>query len=206
MKFSIKRKELKAMARFCAVKDVRYYLQGVQVVQDNRGTYIQSTNGHVLGRLLIDGESKPVASVILPPEALKTLAGTVKNSNEYLHFTIDGVKISVISQTCEQVFTAFDARFPDCDRVIPLDVSDSDAKPATFNPEYLMAFLNASNDLLGTKVIPSILQRGDQSAIVNIGVENFVGVIMPVRDKSSAFVPAFCRQPVTAPVADTVTE
>ena len=204
MKFSIKRKQLKAMSRFSAVKDVRYYLQGVQVVQDNRGTYIQSTNGHILGRLLIDGESKPVASVILPPEALKALAGTIRTGDEYLHFTIDGVKISVISQTCEQVFTAFDARYPDCDRVIPLDANESDAKPASFNPEYLMAFLNASNDLLGKKVNPSILQRGDSSAIVNIGVDDFIGVIMPLRDKATAFVPAFCRLPAVAPVVETV--
>lgn len=54
MKFSIQRKQLKALSRFSATKDIRYYLCGIHVVQNARGTYLESTNGHILGRLLID--------------------------------------------------------------------------------------------------------------------------------------------------------
>ena len=54
MQFSILRKQLKAMSRLAATSDIRYYLNGLHVVQDNRGTYIEATNGHILGRLLID--------------------------------------------------------------------------------------------------------------------------------------------------------
>jgi hypothetical protein len=52
MQFSIQRKQLKAMSRLAATKDMRIYLNGLHVVQNNRGTYIEATNGHMLGRLL----------------------------------------------------------------------------------------------------------------------------------------------------------
>ena len=35
-------------------------------------------------------------------------------------------------------------------------------------------------------------------------VDDFIGVIMPLRDKATAFVPAFCRLPAVAPVVETV--
>jgi len=110
MKFSIQRKQLKALSRFSAIKDVRYYLCGIHVVQNNRGTYLESTNGHILGRLLIDetpvnGEN----SVIIPNDALKTLFGTAKQGNETLHFTVDGIKITVIQpDNSTMQFSAFD--------------------------------------------------------------------------------------------------
>ncbi len=42
MKFSVMRKELKALNRFSSTKDMRYYLCGIHVVQNNRGTYLES--------------------------------------------------------------------------------------------------------------------------------------------------------------------
>ena len=83
MQFSILRKQLKGLGRLAATKDIRYYLNGLHVVQNNRGTYIEATNGHMLGRLLID--ETPVAtpgSVILPLESVKSLAATGKKGNE----------------------------------------------------------------------------------------------------------------------------
>ena len=74
MKFSIKRKDIRAMLHLAAKKDLRYYLQGINVVRDNRGTYIEATDGHVLGRLLIDGiRSDTKQNVVLPTEALSKL-------------------------------------------------------------------------------------------------------------------------------------
>jgi DNA polymerase III sliding clamp (beta) subunit (PCNA family) len=76
MKFSIKRKDIRAMLHLTAKKDLRYYLQGMNIVRDNRGTYIEATDGHIMGRLLIDGiKSDTKQSVILPSEALQKLKG-----------------------------------------------------------------------------------------------------------------------------------
>jgi hypothetical protein len=196
MKFSLLRKELKAVSRFASTKDIRYYLCGVHVVQDNRGTYIEATNGHMLGRLLIENSPREAAQVTIPNEAIKTLAGTSKNGDEWLHFTIDGIKIHVLTGNNEYTFQAVDGNFPDCDRVIPLVLKKEDEAPACFNPEYLMAFQLAAQDIKnsrkGASPSLSILQRGNQSALVNIGVENFIGVVMPIRDGVGASVPEWC--------------
>jgi DNA polymerase III subunit beta len=204
MQFSIQRKQLKAMSRIAATKDIRYYLNGLHVVQNNRGTYIEATNGHMLGRLLID--ETPIAtpgSVILPLESVKSLAATGKKGNESLCFTVDGVKVSVITATGEtMIFQAVEGKFPDCDRVVPSVVSDSGIEPSTYNPEYIQAFYDCANDLRGHKstgITVQIKQRGNDSGIVNIDSEPlFVGIIMPMREHGSVNVPTWCSRPKVA--------
>ena len=211
MKFSILKKELKAISRFAATKEIRYYLVGIHIVQNARGTYLEATNGHMMGRLLVLDVPMPENSVILPLDAVKTLCGTAKNGdNGFLHFTVDGVKITVIDGVNTYTFQAVDGRFPDCDRVVPLVIKDEDIAPAGFNPEYLMAFHQAACDIKNTRKganpTISILQRGNSSALVNIGVDNFIGVIMPMRDGIGASVPEWCYKPKQAQKAETVTE
>lgn len=203
MQFSILRKQLKAMSRLAATKDIRYYLQGLHIVQNNRGTYIEATNGHILGRLLID--ETPVAnpcSVILPLESVKSLGATGKKGNESLCFTVDGVKVSVITAMSEtMIFQALEGNFPDCDRVIPKITSESSVEPSTYNPEYIQAFYDCANDLRGHKangITVQIKQRGNDSGIVNIDSEPlFVGIIMPMREHASVNVPTWCSRPKT---------
>jgi len=203
MQFSILRKQLKAMSRLAATSDIRYYLNGLHVVQDNRGTYIEATNGHMLGRLLID--ETPIAnpcSVILPLESVKSLAATGKKGKENLCFTVDGVKVSVITSTSEtMIFQALEGTFPDCDRVVPTLTSDSGLEPSTYNPEYIQAFADCANDLRGHKangITVQIKQRGNDSGIVNIDSEPlFVGIIMPMREHNSVNIPAWCSRSKT---------
>ena len=210
MQFSILRKQLKGMSRIAAKSDIRYYLNGLHVVQDNRGTYIEATNGHMLGRLLID--ETPIAnpcSVILPLDSVKSLAATGKKGNESLCFTVDGVKVTVINpDSSSMVFQAIEGKFPDCDRVVPSVVSDSGLEPSTYNPEYIQAFYDCANDLRGHKstgISVQIKQRGNDSGIVNIDSEPlFVGIIMPMREHNTVNVPAWCSRPkvaTTEPVA-----
>lgn len=203
MKFSILKKELKAISRFAAIKDIRHYLQGIHVVQNNRGTYLEATNGHMLGRLLILDVPMPEASIIIPLEAVKTLCTTAKSGdNGFLHFEVEGVKISVIDGVNTYTFQAVEGTFPDCDRVVPLQLKKEEEAPSGYNPEYLMAFQQAANDIKGTRKganpTISLIQRGSNSGIVNIGVDNFIGVIMPLRDGIGASVPEWCFKPKTA--------
>ena len=203
MQFSIFRKQLKAMSRFAATNDIRYYLNGLHVVQNNRGTYIEATNGHILGRLLID--ETPVStpgSVILPLESVKSLAATGKKGKESLCFTVDGVKVSVITAMSEtMIFQSIEGRFPDCDRVVPTLTSGSGVEPSTYNPDYIQAFQDCANDLRGHKangITVQIKQRGNDSGIVNIDSDSlFVGIIMPMREHNSVNVPTWCSRPKT---------
>ncbi len=112
MKFSIQRKSIRAMLHLAAKKDIRYYLQGINVVRDNRGTYIEATDGHVLGRLLIDGiRSDTKLNVVLPTDALLKLKGTKKQSDEWLHFEVNGLSVECIQGDSTIRFSAHDARF-----------------------------------------------------------------------------------------------
>jgi hypothetical protein len=204
MQFSILRKQLKGMSRLAATKDMRIYLNGLHVVQNNRGTYIEATNGHMLGRLLVD--ETPIAnpcSVILPLESVKSLAATGKKGNESLCFTVDGVKITVINpDSTSMVFQRVEGTFPDCDRVVPTVTSDSGIEPSTYDPVYIQAFYDCANDLRGYKangISVQIKQRGNDSGIVNIDSEPlFVGIIMPMREHASVNVPTWCSRPKVA--------
>ena len=206
MKFSIQRKSIRAMMHLAAKKDIRYYLQGINVVRDNRGTYIEATDGHILGRLLIDGiRSDSKQNVVLPTDALLKLKGTKKQSDEWLHFEVNGLSVECIQGDSTIRFSAHDARFPDTDRVIPMVFKDEDVKPATFNPDLLVRFVDVSEELYGKRQIPMVLQRGSQSSIVSFPQmdDAFIGVIMPTREFSPAKVPAWCYIPSVKPVEAT---
>jgi DNA polymerase-3 subunit beta len=203
MKFSIQRKSIRAMLHLAAKKDLRYYLQGVNVVRDNRGTYLEATDGHILGRLLIDGiKSETKLNVVLPTDALLKLKGTKKQGEEWLHFDVNGLSVECIDSQSTTRFSAHDARFPDTDRVIPLVFNPSDNAPGTFNPDLLVRFVDVSEDLYGKRQIPHILQRGTQSAIVSFPKfdDSFIGVIMPMREDGTASVPQWCYTPSVKPV------
>ena len=205
MKFSLYRKELKALSRFSATRDVRYYLCGIHVVQNNRGTYLESTDGCALGRFLVDSAPMPDGRVIIGNDAVDKLAASGRKGDEWLHFEVIGSSITVIAGNDRYTFAAVDGTFPDVDRIMPLAIKPEDQAPAAFNPDYLVAFQRASEDLRGvkknSKPCLSILQRGNQSAIVNIGDDRFVGIIMPLRDCNNATVPDWCHKPAKAPEA-----
>ena len=203
MKFSIKRKDIRAMLHLAAKKDIRYYLQGINVVRDNRGTYIEATDGHVLGRLLVSSNKSDIKeNVVLPTDALQKLKGTKKQGEEWLSFSVEGLAVECIDSQSTTRFSAHDARFPDTDRVIPMVIDPEDIKPATFNPDLLVRFVDVSEELYGKRQIPMVLQRGSQSSIVSFPQmdDAFIGVIMPTREFSPAKVPAWCYIPPVKPV------
>lgn len=208
MKFSIKRKDIRAMLHLTAKKDLRYYLQGINVVRDNRGTYIEATNGQIMGRLFIDGiRSDTKQSVILPSDALLKLKGTKKQSDDWLSFSVEGLAVECIDSESTTRFSACDGRFPDTDRIIPMDVKAEDIQPSTFNPDLVSRFVDVSEEIYGKRQIPQILQRGNNSALVGFPQmdDHFVGVLMPCREFGKPEVPEWCITPSTKPVQTTET-
>jgi DNA polymerase III sliding clamp (beta) subunit (PCNA family) len=184
MKFTLKRKELKALSRFASKQDIRFYLMGVCVTQDERGTILEATNGHMLGRLRLNSEPHETPKrVIIKSSDIEKLKGTKKTADDWLHFTVNGQEIQVITPDSTMMLTALEGTFPDCDRVTPKVLKDEDAKPANFNPEYLMAFMQAAEDLIGKKQTPRIFHQGKNPALVALpAVDEFVGVLMPMRE------------------------
>jgi DNA polymerase-3 subunit beta len=207
MKFSIQRKSIRAMLHMAAKKDLRYYLQGINVVRDNRGTYLEATDGHILGRLLVDGiRSETKQNVILPTDALAKLKGTKKTGDEWLHFEVNGLSVECITGDATIRFSAHDAKFPDTDRVIPLKFDPENNKPATFNPDLLVRFVDLSEELYGKRQVPAVLQQGTMCSIVSFcDDDSFIGVMMPFRETTAAKVPAWCYTPSVKPVETTET-
>lgn len=208
MKFYLKRKDIRGMLHLAAKKDIRYYLQGINVVRDNRGTYIEATDGHILGRLFIDSnKSDTKQNVVLPTEALQKLKGTKKTGDEWLSFSVEGLAVECIDSQSTTRFSACDARFPDADRVIPMDIKQEDIKPSTFNPDLVSRFVDVSEEIYGKRQIPQILQRGDKSALVGFPQmdDHFIGVLMPCREYGKPEVPLWCLLPSTKPVETTET-
>jgi len=208
MKFSIQRKHIRAMLHLAAKKDIRYYLQGINVVRDNRGTYIEATDGHILGRLLVDGiRSDTKQNVVLPTDALLKLKGTKKQGDDWLHFEVNGLSVECIQGDSTIRFSACDARFPDTDRVIPLVFNSEDEKPSTFNPDLLIRFVELSEELYGKRQIPNLLQQGNDRCIVDFNhmSTDFIGVMMPIRSPGNARVPEWCYLPSVKPVEATQT-
>jgi DNA polymerase III sliding clamp (beta) subunit (PCNA family) len=207
MKFTLKRKELKALSRFASKQDIRFYLMGVCVTQDRRGTILEATNGHMLGRLRLNSEPHETPKrVIIKSSDIDKLKGTKKTADDWLHFTVNGQEIQVIAPDSTMTLTALEGTFPDTDRVTPKVLRDEDAKPANFNPEYLMAFMQAAEDLTGKKQTPRVFHQGSNAALVALpAVDEFVGVLMPMRDDSyGGDLPQWFQAEAVKPEAETV--
>lgn len=202
MKFNLKRKDIRAMLHLTAKKDIRYYLQGIHVVQDNRGTYLEATDGHIMGRLLVNAEAhSEKQSVILPSEQLLKLKGTKRTADDWLHFSVNGQAVECIDGNQVIRFQSHDAKFPDCDRVLPLVFKDEDIKPSNFNPDLLVRFVDVSEELWGKRQVPQVMHRGNSSGVVSFSHMDdcFVGVIMPMREQGVARVPDWCYLPSVKP-------
>jgi hypothetical protein len=64
-------------------------------------------------------------------------------------------------------------------RVLPTKPATGEA--AQFNPELITRFVKCSKLLNGTKH-PVIAHNGGSSALVDLGLDRFIGVVMPMRN------------------------
>ena len=198
MQFTIQRKQLRAILNFAAVKDIRYYLNGLHVRQDHRGTILEATDGHALGMLRIDDSPKPVASCIMRTENVKPLLGLRKAGEAEISFHVDSD--GTVTASCCGLVTSFkreDATFPDTQRVTPKE-SPEDG-PAQFDVNLLAKFAQCAIDLeVSKKGYFGLRHRGaNNCGLVDIGLDTFAGVVMPMRHETPAGIPpAWVHKPV----------
>lgn len=212
MQFNLTRAQIRAMLNLAATKDVRYYLNGLHIVQDARGTIVEATDGHLLGMMLVDSAPQPIGNVILDRDSLKGLIGTKRDSHHVVEFTVNDGHVTASCMGTVVTFKAVDGVFPDTRRVTPTAnalAASPDDTLAQFNPELLIRFTDCAKDLGYPKAIPALRHRGASSALVDLGLENFIGVVMPVRDSGFTIIPPAwvhaSREPEAAPVADPAT-
>jgi DNA polymerase-3 subunit beta len=187
MQFSIKQSQLKAMLNLAAKQDIRFYLCGVFVEFNQTTTRLIATDGHKLGVLNYPSQDNQGAgSLIIPREVIENLPKATRSFDPELTITSEDKegfwKISAAGT--QTIFGQIDGRFPDYRRVCNFKTS---GEAASFNYEYLVQFLKVQHALGGSKTCTvNLYQNGTSGALVTLaGVDNFAGVIMPMRSDAT---------------------
>jgi DNA polymerase-3 subunit beta len=182
MQFSIKQSQLKALLTLAPKSDIRYYLCGIFVEYNATTTRLVVTDGHKLGILNHHSEDNQGAgTVIIPREVIENLPKAGK-TDAILIFTKEEKQgyWKITGMGIQTIFAQVEGTFPDYRRVCQFT---TDGTVANYNYEYLTQFLKVQHLLGGSKTATlNLYQNGNSSALVHLaGVDNFVGVVMPMR-------------------------
>jgi DNA polymerase III subunit beta len=173
-------KLVKAAALVTSKEETRYYLKGVAVQADAKGSYLIATDGH---RLLAFCQSRecyggePV-NIIIPADIL---AGIKLNKH---------VEIAELTQESENrwrieycgtavTFAPIDGTFPDWRRIVPKETS---GETAQFNPAYVGDFAKVAKALGRGEPCVKMAHNGQGLALVTFGddIDGFA-LLMPTR-------------------------
>lgn len=198
IKLTVRAEIIATLKLFAADKDVRYYLNGINLEIGATESRLVATNGHSLGCFRVECKQPevdaPLADIIIPNELLKAIKpnGLVEITIGALETKDNGKGEEVPVSFSRPVTLTYagmsmsgktlDGKFPDWRRVIPSKVS---GEPAQFNPAYVGTLAKAHATLHGKKnPLVSIGFNGKDGALIGLGDENFVGVIMPLRPEA----------------------
>ena len=176
------RAKLKAAARFAATdpKDARLTLHGVLVEASPAGVRLAATDGHVLlvARAAADTDTDTWTGII-PIEVVKAALAWKGNKSLPIILIPGEPECRLTRATGEAlVFVPVAGAFPAYRKVVP---AAPDGKPSFFDPDLLVRFKRAAEDL-GSGLF-GLLPGGDGSGLVYI-TGDVVGVIMPTRSRA----------------------
>jgi hypothetical protein len=190
MKITFKTSSLFAALECSAKKDIRYYLQGIniQITKPFTGM-VHGTDGHILfaGQLPYDGAVDVPLNLIIPTDAVKRLDKKL----EFTELEFDGQNYMLGGAR----FVPIDSKYPDIGRVVPQIDNSTLQAPGTYNPDLLVRGRAALSLYLGVKPKDTFnfIQRGNDSAVMHAGVNTCVVVIMPMRAGHEAPYAGFNR-------------
>lgn len=190
MKITVKTSALFAALECSAKKDIRYYLQGIniQITKPFTGM-VYGTDGHILfaGQLSYDGAVDVPLNLIIPTDAVKRL----DKKAEFTELEYDGQNYLLGGAR----FVPVDGRYPDVGRVIPDIDHNTEQAPGTYNPDLLVRGRAALSLYLGVKPKDAfaLVQRGRESAVMHAGTNECLVVIMPMRAGHEAPYAGFNR-------------
>ena len=185
------RAKLKAAARFAAIdpKDMRLSLHGVLIEASPAGVRLVATDGHAM--LVVRAAGEPDTDTwtgIVPSDVIRA-ALTWKGNRTLPIILIPGeTECRLTRATGEAVaFVPVAGPFPDYRKVIP---KAPDGKPSHYDPDLLVKFKRAAEDLGSKKGLFDLLPGGDRGGLVYL-TDDAVGVVMPMR--SGALDVDFCQ-------------
>ena len=177
----IDRNKLKAAARFAATdpKDQRLTLHGVLVEASPAGVRLVATDGHAL--LVARAAGEPDTDTwtgIIPVEVVKAALAWKGNKSLPIILIPGEPECRLTRATGEAlVFVPVAGPFPMYRKVVP---AAPDGIHSHYDPDLLVRFKRAAEDLGSEKGVYSLLPGGDGSGLVYI-TGDVVGVIMPTR-------------------------
>ena len=103
-----------------AQQDVRYYLNGVLFVIENKKFSAVATDGHRLAynAILIDGDFEKT-EIIIPRKAIIELTKLLSDDNEEIEIEFSGLQLKATFGNIELYSKLIEGKFPDYQRVIP---------------------------------------------------------------------------------------
>jgi len=185
------RAKLKAAARFAATdpKDARLSLHGVLVEASPAGVRLVATDGHALlvARAAADSDTDTWTGIV-PADAIKA-ALAWKGHKTLPIILIPGEPECRLTRATGEavVFVPAPGPFPDYRKVIP---KAPDGKPSFYDPDFLVRFKRAAEDLGSDLGLFGLLPGGDGAGLVYL-TDDVAGVVMPMR--SSALAVADCQ-------------
>lgn len=204
--FFIKQSTLDAMLLLAGKKDIRYYLNGLYIEYAPAFTRVVGCDGHKLGIYQAAAENTGHGSIIIPRDVIENLP---KGNKEFLlGFTkLEGSQWQIITGAASVNFAPCEGTYPDFRRVTHGVKTTGEA--GGFNVEYLSQFEKCGNLLAGSKSKAGnrvcIHHNGTSGALIVLnGVENFAGVLMPLRDSVGSQGATFPADLISAiePAAD----
>lgn len=190
---NVKQSTLDAMLLLAGKKDIRYYLNGVNIEWDSMLTRVIGCDGCALGVVsqFIEG-NEGEGSIILPRDVIERLPKRPKN-DAIVSVTCTGVgdskKWAIVAGGVVINFTPCDAQYPDWRRITQGMKTSGEA--AGFNLDYLMAYEKAGAIMgdgklrVGSRV--RVHHNGAQSALVTLdGIVGFAGVLMPLKEQAGS--------------------
>lgn len=175
------RNKLKAAARFAASdsKDKRLSLHGVLVEASPVGVRLVATDGHVMlvARAAGDVDTDTWTGIV-PADVIKA-ALAWKGGKTLPIWLIPGEPECRLTRATGEavVFVPAPGPFPDYRKVIPAAPSGA---ASFYDPDFLVRFKRAAEDLGSEKGLFGLLPGGDGSGLVYL-TEDAVGVVMPMR-------------------------
>ena len=205
--FTIKQKDLKAVAHAMATKDIRYYLNGVLVEHNGSETRLAATDGHRLHVVLeeLTGLMIEPVSAIIPRDfvvAMLKIKPVARGVDvEIVLSTYNGKIEARFQNQTSMVTQAIDGKFPDYCRVIPSMALTGQA--ANYNNQYL---LDADKGLCDYLELSSTKthgigfgQNGNGSGVLS--VPGFTAVVMPMRTDPCTSADTRMTKPMAKPEA-----
>jgi hypothetical protein len=190
MELQLTIEQVKALLVIAPKSESRYYLCGVLLeVRDDRA-WLVATDGHrmlvIRPTARVEGNECRDGQWIIPRDLL---AGAKVKKGGFLFLSVDQyqgekepylhcARARIITGTGELSAPTIDAHFPDWRRVVPMTASGDWAH---YDPAYVGDFGTIAEHLSGKRTSARIHHNGTQGAPVELGVDNALGVVMPLR-------------------------